>query len=210
MSQDLINAIIEMREDDAATLTIQLLDNGLSPTELLDSCNRALDIIGKRFETGEAFLPELIMTGEIMTAISDVIKPRMAEKVEDTKQGKIIIGTVKGDIHDIGKNIVAFMLDVKGFDVIDLGVDVPSSHFIEAVQEYATDIVALSGLLTLAFDSMKEIITDLRTAKPEIKIMIGGAQVTETVCEYTGADAWGANALDAIKLASEWSDGNNG
>ena len=130
MSQELINAITEMREDDALKISNELLDAGTAPLEVLDACREAMDVIGKRFEAGEAFIPELILAGEMMTAISDVIKPRMAEEAASEKLGKIVIGTVEGDIHDIAKDIVSFMLDLNGFEVTDLGVDVPPAKFV--------------------------------------------------------------------------------
>jgi methanogenic corrinoid protein MtbC1 len=141
-----------MREDDALRLTGELLDDGTAPMDILDSCRSALDVIGKRFEEGEAFLPELMMAGEMMTAISAMVKPRLAEESTAEKLGKVVLGTVEGDIHDIGKDIVIFMLDLNGFEVTDLGVDVPPAKFVEAVKETGAKIVGLSGFLTLAFD----------------------------------------------------------
>ena len=145
MSQQLIDAIIEMREDDALKITHELLDGGTAPLEILDACREATNIVGKRFETGESFIPELIMAGEMMAAITAILKPRMAEETEEIKLGKVVIGTVQGDIHDIGKDIVAFMLDLNGFEVTDLGVNVPPASFVEAVKESGARIVGLSG-----------------------------------------------------------------
>ena len=152
MSQELVLAITEMREDDALALTNALLDEGTPPLEVLDSCKEAMDIIGVRFEEGEAFIPELIMAGEMMTEITGILKPRMAGEAAAEKIGKVVFGTVEGDIHDIAKDIVAFMLDINGFDVTDLGVDVSPAAFVEAVQETGATVVGLSGFLTLAYD----------------------------------------------------------
>ena len=204
MSQELINAITEMREDDALKISNDLLDAGTAPLEVLDACREAMDVIGKRFEAGEAFIPELILAGEMMTAISDVIKPRMAEEAAEEKLGKIIIGTVEGDIHDIAKDIVAFMLDLNGFEVTDLGVDVPPAKFVETVKETGAGIVGLSGFLTLAYDPMKDTVAALRDAGLNAKIMIGGGQIDEQIREYTGADAYGRDAMAAVALAKEW------
>ncbi len=204
MSQDLINAITDMREDDALRITHELLDAGTAPLDILGACREAMDIIGKRFETGEAFIPELILAGEMMTAVSNIIKPRMAEEVTSDKLGKIVIGTVEGDIHDIAKDIVAFMLDLNGFEVTDLGVDVPSAKFVEAVKETGATVVGLSGFLTLAFDPMKDTVAALRDADLDVKIMIGGGQIDEQIREYTKADAYGRDAMAAVALAKSW------
>ena len=204
MSQELIDAITEMREDDALKLTNELLDAGTPPLEVLDAYRAAMDVIGKRFEEGEAFIPELILAGEMMTAASDIIKPRLAEEASGEKLGKIVLGTVEGDIHDIAKDIVAFMLDLNGFEVTDLGVDVPSAKFVDAVKETGATVVGLSGFLTLAFDPMKDTVAALRDADLDVKIMIGGGQIDEQIKEYTGADAYGRDAMAAVALAKEW------
>jgi 5-methyltetrahydrofolate--homocysteine methyltransferase len=205
MSQKLIDAITEMREDDAILITNKLLDGGASPTDILGACKDAMDVIGKRFEDGEAFIPELMLAGEMMTAITEILKPRMAEEAIVEKLGKIVMGTVQGDIHDIAKDIVVFMLDLNGFEVTDLGVDVPPAKFVETVQETGAKIVGLSGFLTLAYDPMKETVAALKEAGFEdVKVMIGGGQVDENIRQYTGADAYGKDAMAAVALAKDW------
>jgi len=204
MSQELIDAINEMREDDALAITNQLLDGGTAPMEVLDACKAAMDLIGERFEKGEAFIPELILAGEMMTTISDVIKPRLTTDAGAAKLGKVVIGTVEGDIHDIAKDIVAFMLDINGFDVTDLGVDVPPAKFVEAVKETGAKIVGLSGFLTLAYDPMKNTVAALRDTGLDVKVMIGGGQIDEQIRHYTGADAYGRDAMVAVALAKDW------
>jgi 5-methyltetrahydrofolate--homocysteine methyltransferase len=204
MSQALIDAITEMQEEDALAITNQLLDGGAAPMDVLDSCKGAMDIIGERFENGEAFIPELILAGEMMTAITAVIKPHLAGEADSAILGKVIIGTVEGDIHDIAKDIVAFMLDINGFEVTDLGVDVPPAKFVEAVKETGAKIVGLSGFLTLAYDPMKDTVAALREAGLDVKIMIGGGQVDEQIRQYTSADAYGKDAMAAVALAKEW------
>ncbi len=204
MSQELIDAITEMREEDALAITNQLLDGGIAPMEILDACKAAMDIIGERFEKGEAFIPELILAGEMMTAISEVLKPHLTAEAPKAKLGKVVIGTVEGDIHDIAKDIVAFMLDINGFEVTDLGVDVPPAKFVEAVKETGAKIVGLSGFLTLAYDPMKDTVKALRDAGLDVKIMIGGGQINEQIREYTSADAYGHDAMAAVALAKEW------
>jgi methanogenic corrinoid protein MtbC1 len=205
MSQHLIEAITEMREDDALRITNELLDNGASPSDVLAACKDAMDVIGTRFECGEAFIPELMLAGEMMTAITGVLKPRMAEEASGEKLGKIVLGTVQGDIHDIAKDIVSFMLDLNGFEVTDLGVDVPPAKFVDTVKDTGAKIVGLSGFLTLAFDPMKDTVAALKAAGLEnVKVMIGGGQIDENIRQYTGADAYGKDAMAAVSIAKGW------
>jgi len=206
MSEELINAIVEMREEDALKMTTQMLDSGAPPLEVLEACRKALDVVGKRFEAGEYFLPELMLAGEMMNQISAIIKPKLAEMPDRERHGKVLIGTVEGDIHDIGKNIVSFMLDVNGFEVQDLGVDVPPQKFVEAIQDFQPQVVALSGFLTLSFDSMKNTVAAIESAalRDKVKIMIGGGQINEEVKEYAGADGYGKDAVAGIFLAIKW------
>ncbi|HAF62482.1 MAG TPA: methionine synthase [Anaerolineaceae bacterium] len=204
MSQALISAITEMREEDARQITTQLLDGGADPLKILDSCKQAMDIIGDQFENGEAFIPELILAGEMIKSISEILKSHMTEEVVTHKLGKVVIGTVQGDIHNIAKDIVVFMLDINGFEVTDLGVDVSAEKFVEAVKETEATIVGLSGFLTTAYDPMKVTVAALKEAKADVKIMIGGGQVNERICVYTGADAYGQDAIAAVSLAKQW------
>jgi len=205
MTQKLIDAITEMPEDDVLKLTNELLDGGTSPAEILGACKDAMEVIGKRFEQGECFIPELMLAGEMMTAISGVLKPRMAGEAASKKIGKIVLGTVQGDIHDIAKDIVGFMLDLNGFEVTDLGVDVPPAKFVDTVKETGAKIVGLSGFLTLAFDPMKDTVAALKSAGlNDVKVMIGGGQIDENIRQYTGADAYGKDAMAAVALAKDW------
>jgi 5-methyltetrahydrofolate--homocysteine methyltransferase len=205
MSQELILAITDMREEDALKITQQLLDNGTAPISILDACRDAMGIIGQRFETGECFIPELILAGEMLTQISAIIKPRLQQNGENKKIGKVVLGTVEGDIHDIAKDIVGFMLDVNGFEVTDLGVDVPPAKFVEAVKQTGATVVALSGFLTLAFDPMKYTVQALKQAGfADVRVMIGGGQIDDQIRQYTGADAYGKDAMAAVSLARQW------
>lgn len=202
--QKLVDAITDMREEESLQLAYEALDLGVSPFEVLDACRRAMDVIGKRFETGDSFLPELILAGEMMSQIAKVLKPRIQREETTEKLGKIVFGTVEGDIHDIGKDIVVFLLEVNGFEVTDLGVDVPARQFVEAAQETGATIVGLSGFLTLAFDPMKDTVSALREAIPGVRVMIGGGQVDDNVRRFTEADAYGKDAMKAVTLAKEW------
>ena len=205
MSQELIQAITEMREDEALKITQQMLDAGKDPLEVLEACRQAMEVIGKRFESGDCFIPELILAGEMLRQVSDLIKPRLQKEATHKKHGKVVIGTVEGDIHDIAKDIVAFMLDVNGFEVTDLGVDVPPAKFVEATKETGAKVVALSGFLTLAYDPMKATVEALKAAGlKDVKVMIGGGQIDEQIRQFTGADGWGRDAMAAVKMANEW------
>lgn len=207
--QQLVEWLSNMREDEAFALAKRmLLEEGANPMRVLELCRSAMDIVGKRFEKGEYFLPELVLAGEMLENIGAIAKPliKQAPGGEPKKLAKILIGTVHGDLHDIGKNIVTFMLDINGFEVKDIGVDVPVKTFVDEIKDFAPDVVGLSGFLTLAFDSMKETIEAIRDAGlgERIKIMIGGGQVDEAVRSYTGADAFGTNAVDAVSLCKNW------
>ena len=143
-----------------------LLEEGDDPLRVLELCRDAMDIVGKRFEEGEYFLPELVLAGEMLETIGAIAKPliKQAPGERGEKLGRVLIGTVHGDLHDIGKNIVTFMLDINGFEVKDIGIDVPVEKFIEEINDFKPDVVGLSGFLTLAFDSMKETIAAFEQA----------------------------------------------
>ena len=207
--KQLVEWLADMNEDDALALAKRmLLEDGKDPLRVLELCRMAMDLVGKRFEEGDYFLPELVLAGEMLETIGAIAKPliKQAPGDEAKKLGKILIGTVHGDLHDIGKNIVSFMLDINGFEVRDIGIDVPVTSFIEEINGYQPDVVGLSGFLTLAFDSMKETIAAIDGAglRDKVKIMIGGGQIDETVRAYTGADAFGVNAVEAVNLCKGW------
>jgi 5-methyltetrahydrofolate--homocysteine methyltransferase len=147
-----------------------------------------------------------MLAGEMLTQITDMVKPELAKMPEVKRLGKVVVGTVAGDIHDIGKNIVSFMLDVNGFEVLDLGVDVSPQKFVEAIGDFQPQVVGLSGFLTLAFDAMKETVEAIKSAglRDGVKIMIGGGQVNEKIQEYAGADAYGKDAMAGVSLAKKW------
>lgn len=207
MANALVEAMLDMREEEALKLAREMLDRGVNPLAVLDDCREAMAVVGRNFSTGQCFVPELILAGEMLREISDMVKPRLAEAAATQKKlGRILIGTVEGDIHDIGKNIVTFMLDVNGFDVRDLGVDVPVANFIDAVEEFRPQMIGLSGFLTLAYEPMKNTVQALTDARlrDKIKVMIGGGQIDEMVRQYTGADAYGKDAVAAVSLAKTW------
>jgi len=206
MSEELIKAIVEMEDEQAIALTRQLLADGVDPLAVLEDCRVAMGEVGHRFETGEYFISELILAGEILKSISAEVKPLIKAEAAAGKKTRVLIGTVKGDIHDIAKDIVVFMLDVNGFEVKDLGIDVPVESFVGAVKDWQPDIVALSGFLTLAYTSMKETVEAIEAAglRDKVKIMVGGGTVDAQVCAYAKADGWGTDAMTAVNLAKQW------
>ena len=206
MTDSLVQALVEMKEAEALQRAKQLLAEGREPLKILESCSRAMEIVGQRFEKGVYFLPHLMMAGEMLKQISAMIKPLVHEQKNEAKGGKVLIGTVEGDIHDIGKNIVIFLLEANGFDVRDLGINQKPAKFVEAIQNFQPQVVGMSGLLTLAFDSMKNTVQAIEEAglRKNVRIMIGGGVVTEKIKEYTGADAYAADAMAGVRLCKQW------
>lgn len=209
MENMLKEAIVNMREDAALAIVESMLDAGVDPADILEEAKGAMTTLGDLFERGEVFIPELIMGGEIMRRVSDVVTPRIKRHQADGNRGIVVLGTVAGDIHDIGKDIVVLMLDVNGYEVHDLGIDVSPERFVEAVKELDPSVVGLSGLLTLAFDSMKATIEAITAAglRDKVKIMIGGSPVDQQIQDYTGADGWGLDATAALRMAGAWTKG---
>jgi methanogenic corrinoid protein MtbC1 len=209
MIGELTNAVAELDKNEALRLAKEMLDNDEDPQAILEEGRIGMETIGKRFADGEYFLPELIYSGEIFRQISELVKPKLKAKATSKNLGEVIIGTVSGDIHDIGKDIVAFMLDVNGFEVHDLGIDVPVQKFVDKIKETNAKIVGLSGFLTLAFDSMKDTVDAIKAAglRDNVKIMIGGGQIDEEIRKYTCADAYRPDAVSGVLLAKEWAGG---
>jgi len=210
MSDKLVNHIAAMEEEEALALVKELLDAGTPPMQILDDCRAAMEIVGKQFEEGQYFIPELILAGEMLKSISAEVKPYFEGDEDVKKVAKVIVGTVKGDIHDIGKDIVVFMLDVNGFEVYDLGIDVPPQTFVDKIAETKAPVVALSGFLTLSFESMKETVAAIQAAglREGVKIMVGGGAVDDHVRQYASADGYGVDAMAAVSLAKQWTGGN--
>ncbi len=211
MREALTAAIADIREEDALELAQQMLDAGEDPREVLEACREGMALVGKRYEEKDYFLPELIVAGDVLKSIAELVKPLLqGDGGPASTLGTIVIGTVEGDIHDVGKDIVAFMLDSNNFEVIDLGVDVPASTFIEQINEHNPEIVAMSGFLTLAFDQMRNTVAAIDEAglRDRVKIMIGGAPMDDTVTKYIGADAYGTDASAAVTLAKNWVGGS--
>jgi len=207
--QKLIEAMVNMREEEAVEIARQTLEDGRDPLKVMEQCREAMGVVGKRFEEGQYFLPELILAGEMLNSVSTMVQERLGKESHANRSGKVVVGTVKGDIHDIGKDIVVFMLDAGGFDVLDLGIDVPPERFVTAIEEFKPQVVGLSGFLTLAFDAMKDTVEAIKEAglRDQVKVMIGGGQMDEYVREHCGADAYGADAVAAVSLSRNWIGG---
>jgi methanogenic corrinoid protein MtbC1 len=206
MAGDLVNLLADLKEQEALKVVKDRLAKGEDAFKILDDARSGMEIVGKRFAESQYFIPDLVYSGEILKAVSELVKPKLTKGAGTKKLGKVVFGTVTGDIHDIGKDIVVFMLDVNGFEVHDLGVDVPVQKFVDKIKETGAPVVGLSGFLTLAFDSMKQTIEAIQSAglRDKVKIMIGGGQMSEEVRKYTGADAYGKDAMAGVSLAQKW------
>lgn len=187
-----------------AKVSVQaFVDADTSPKEIIDGhMVPAMEAIGKEFEEGRAFVPNLLLSARAMKGALDILKPLMqAEQTEVL--GKVVIGTVKGDLHDIGKNLVASMLEGRGFEVINLGSDVGKEKFVQAAKENDADIICLSALLTTTMEYMKDVITEVRKEGLKAKVMVGGAPITAKYAEMIGADGYSSNANEAVEVAKQ-------
>ena len=204
-AEEIFEAILAGKGDKAADATKRALDEGVAPQDIINGqMIRAMSEVGQRFQDGKAFVPQLLMAGRAMKAALEILKPLLAGQ-ESTTLGRIVIGTVKGDLHDIGKNLVASMLEGCGFEVKNIGIDVPSEKFVEAVKDYNADILCMSALLTTTMTYMKDVIQALEDAgiRQNVKVMVGGAPVTQNFADEIGADGYSDNANSAVAVAKE-------
>jgi 5-methyltetrahydrofolate--homocysteine methyltransferase len=209
MSGELVKLLSDLKEPEALAFVEKALAEGVDPMDLLGQTKEAMNIVGQRFASDEYFIPDLVFSGEILKGIVQMLEPHIKKGEEEERLGKVVIGTVAGDIHDIGKDLVVFMLDVNGFEVLDLGIDVPVQKFVDTIKETGSTVVGLSGFLTLAFQSMKDTVEAINAAglRNDVKIMIGGGQIDEQVKSFTGADAYGKDAMEAVTLTKGWIGG---
>lgn len=201
--EEIRDVVVTGRLDDIGTLTEEALAEGASAEEILkEALVPAMEFIGRQMEKGEIFLPEVLLSARVMKASLGVIKPYLQESGVELR-GKVVLGTVQGDLHDIGKNLVGMMLEGSGFEVVDLGVDVSTDRFVESVKADKPDIVGMSALLSTTMGQMKRVIEALNQAgiADDVKIMVGGAPLTQGFAEQIGADAYGATAPDAVQIA---------
>jgi corrinoid protein of di/trimethylamine methyltransferase len=205
--ENIKNAILELNREDCLLLVQDALDAGISPLEIIENgLKKGMQIVGTKYEEGDLFIVDLMMAASAMKAAVELLEPHIStEMKEKTSVGKVLIGTVEGDVHDIGKTIVATLLTANGFEVIDLGNEVPTSKFIEKVNELKPDIVGMSALLTTTMLKMKEVIETLEKSnlRDRVKVLVGGAPVTQEFALKIGADAYGKDAEKAVKLARE-------
>ncbi|MEM1674738.1 MAG: cobalamin-dependent protein [Candidatus Bathyarchaeia archaeon] len=208
--KDLVEAYIDLDEEKVLKIAENLLKSGGDPAEIIEACRSATNIIGEKFERGEYFLSELILAGEIFNSVMRIVLPQLKKEIKPI--GIIVLGTVQGDIHDIGKNIFKAFAEAAGFKVIDLGVDVPPEKFVEAIRDYKPDIVGMSCLLTAGIESMKKTVDAIKEAslRDMVKIIIGGGRVDKTTCEYTGADAWTNDAATGVRIILKWAEEKRG
>ena len=206
MSDQLKQALSDLEEETALKLVRERLDGGEDPLAIIADCREGMADVGKRYEAQEYYVSDLIMAGEVFKQAMAMIGEKF-QTDSGPKRGSVVLGTVKGDIHDIGKDIVVSLLQAGNYNVIDLGVDTPPEKFVEAVKESGAPVVGLSGLLTISFDAMKETVDALKSAGLPVKVMIGGGPVTEQVRAYVGADALGADAQAAVALCDKWIGG---
>jgi methanogenic corrinoid protein MtbC1 len=204
--EDIINAIIDLDEQKVLKLVKEKIDANEDPLKILDACRQGMAKIGSESgEGGTIFLTDLIMAGEIFNEAMELLMPKLAGSITETL-GKVVIGTVEGDIHNIGKDIAINLLKAEGFEVIDLGVDVPAQKFVDAIKEHNPPVLGMSGLLTLSIEPMKKAIEAINTAnlREGLKIIIGGERMDEDVREHVGADAWVNDAAKGVRIIKEW------
>ena len=202
--KELKRAVLEGDEERAAELTRGVLEEGIEPARILnEGLVPAMDVVGREYEEGERYIPEMLISAEAMKAAMEVLRPKLVETGAKPR-GKVVIGTVEGDLHDIGKNLVAMMLEGAGFEVIDLGTEVTAEQFVQAVEEHNPDIVGMSALLTTTMVHMPEVIEALKKAglrDDKVKVIVGGAPITQEYADKIGADGYAPDAASAVELA---------
>lgn len=202
----LIKAMVDLEVAGTLAATAELIAEGAEPVEIMTACEQALTVIGDRYASGEYFIAGLIMAGELMNRIINLVTPLMSANIINMLRGRVIIGTVKGDIHGLGKNIAGALLSAYGFEVHDLGVDVPSEEFVAECKAFKPDIVGLSVLLTSCYSNLGDTIKELKQFRGQAKkpaIFISGAQLTPTHQKYYGADHFADTAFDTVRLCEK-------
>ena len=203
--------VADLDEEAVLALVRESLAAGDDPLQIIEACNDGMREVGLKYETGEYFVSGLIMAGEIFREVVELVQPLLEKRVDGHSSGVVLIGTVSGDIHDIGKNMLGMLLSCYGFTVIDLGVDVPPACFAQKAIEIRPDIVGLSGLITASFENMKETVAELREkaagANVRFPILIGGGMIDDQICRYVGADYWENDAMSGVRLCQKLMDG---
>lgn len=201
-------ALIELDEARTLELTRELIaQGGTTPQSILNTCQQALKVVGERYERQEYYISGLIMAGEIFKEVIDVVQPHYEQTPSEESAGTIVLGTVAGDIHDIGKNLFATSLRSSGFNVRDLGVDVAPEDFLAETRKSRPDVVCLSGLIVIAFESMKSTVALLRAHEAELgyrpPVVIGGAIIDGRICRYCGANSWSTDATEGVRICQD-------
>jgi len=206
---ELANALANLKEDEVAKLVRQKMDAGTDAMSILSELRNGMDIVGESYKKGEYFLCELIVSSEIFKDSMKLIEPRLKAGKESAEVTKVVLGTVKGDIHNIGKDIVATLLKAAGFEVYDLGIDVAPSAFVNKLMETGAPILGMSGLLTPSFEAMKETVEAVKEAgiRDKVKIVVGGGIVTELVARHTDADAFTDDGLEGVGICKKFAQG---
>ena len=190
------------------TLRQVMEEGGKEAPQAMEACQKGMELVGTLYESGEYFVGDLIYAGELMTEAVDILKSALISGEAGGQKTRMILCTVKDDLHDIGKNIVRSMLEAGGFEVLDLGIDTPVEKIVDTVKAENIKIVALSGVLTLAIDSMKATVDALKAAGlDDVKVIIGGAPVSEAACQLTGADEWAHSPQKTVQVCRAWADG---
>jgi methylmalonyl-CoA mutase cobalamin-binding domain/chain len=203
--ENIVDAFLYLDESATRQLVKSMLDAGVNPVEIMEECRKGMLAIGERFERGEFFLSEMIMAAEIFKQVTEQIKPYFSGSASEAR-GKVVIGTVEGDIHDIGKNIFTALLEVEGFEVVDIGVDAPPERFIEAIREHSPDIVGMSCLLSTSIEAMKNTVDAITEAglRDKTRIIVGGGRLERHAAEYIKPDAYTDNAAQGVKMCIEF------
>ena len=201
---NIIDAFLNLDESATRQLVKSMLDAGVNPVEIMEECRTGMLAVGERFERYEFFLSDMIMAAEIFKEVTEQIRPYFSGSASEAR-GKVVIGTVEGDIHDIGKNIFTALLEVEGFDVIDLGVDVPPSRFVDAIRAHSPNIVGMSCLLSTSIEDMKKTVDAIAEAglRDKTRIIIGGGRLERNAAEYIKPDAYTDNASQGVKMCIE-------
>jgi methylmalonyl-CoA mutase cobalamin-binding domain/chain len=206
-NSQLARLVADLEEDAVLQLVDQRIKAGENPLNIIDECNEGMREVGLRYEKGEYFVAGLIMSGEIFREVVELVQPLLEQQSEGKLSGRVLVGTVSGDIHDIGKNMFGMLLSCHGFEVIDLGVDVPPNVFAAKAMEAKPDVVGLSGLITASFEMMKETVAALRKEAREhgltFPIIIGGGMIDNQIRQYVGADYWMPDAMAGVRLCEE-------
>jgi methanogenic corrinoid protein MtbC1 len=203
----LIQLLVDLKENESLSVVRELMSRGVDPLKIIECCQAGMRDVGNYYETGRYYISGLMMAGEILRQVMELVLPALRERIQGACSGRILIGTVQGDIHDIGKNLVAMLFRCHGFEVLDLGVDVPPPRFLENAVDFRPHFVAMSAILTTAQDAIRETIALLMKEAggnlQSYKTLVGGGFMDEKVCRYVGADYWAKDAMSGVRYCQK-------